>query len=339
MELKQSSCDPCLFFNLDKQIFLGIYVDDLIIVGNDSHWILEKLREKLKLSDMGECKDLLGLRMSRFGDTLHLSQPGFVDKLSSAFAEDLPDDSVPTPMRTDFNPIAESSPFDKQRYLSMVGALQWIATCTRPDVSSSVNLLSRFQSKPTKNLWRAGLRIVKYLGETRNFGITFTRNSGQIQTYTDASWGNNYDGRSISGYIVIGSGPIAFRSKTQSTVALSSAEAEMIALSLGAAEVEFVRKLERELNRSELTTWNVFCDNKAAVDISRSPRCYTKLKHVALRHFYIQHLVERQELHVRRVKSAEQVADGLTKNLDRIAFERSRDRMGVRDWRDFRPDM
>ncbi|OWY90505.1 polyprotein [Phytophthora megakarya] len=119
-------------------------------------------------------------------------------------------------------------------YRSLIGCLLYITTCTRPDVAYVVTQLSRFLDNPGLEHWRAAIRVLRYLKTTREFGIVYDRGSGGIkaEAYTDADWGSNIDDRrSVSGVLVmIGNAPVVFKSKFQRTVALSSAEAEYMAL-------------------------------------------------------------------------------------------------------------
>jgi hypothetical protein len=73
------------------------------------------------------------------------------------------------------------------------------------------------------------------------------------------------------------------------------------------------------------------CENRVAVDIDGCPRSYKKLKDVSLRYFYVQHLVEENQVKVKPGKSAERFADGLTKVLEGTQFKVLRERIGVVD--------
>jgi transposase InsO family protein len=333
LEYRQSTTDACLFIKTHTsglQSFIGLYVDDLLILGVDNAEVVKSLEEKFKITSNPCCNDILGMKLTRSKLGIHLSMPGFIEKVSGLFAEEMPLDNITTAVSKSFDPTAESKPSDQPRYASLIGALQWIST-VRPDTGAGLSLLSRFVKSPTRNTWKCALRMLKYLLCTKTMGITFLRsNNGHIpDTYTDSNWGSSIDGRSTSGYLITGCGPLAFRSKIQASVALSSCEAEIVALSLGATELIFFKKLWVEIFGIHCSPWKVHCDNRAAIDIAGCPRSYTKLKHVSLRHFYVQELVESKEVEVVPVCSADQYADGLTKILEGTEFKISRSRLGV----------
>ncbi|GMF44978.1 unnamed protein product [Phytophthora fragariaefolia] len=131
---------------------------------------------------------------------------------------------------------AEREDMKTKPYRSRVGGLLYITTCTRPDVACVVTQLSRFLENPGQQNWRVAIRVLRYLKPTKNFGIIYNGNDGKVvlEAYTDADWGSNLDDRrSVSVVmIMIGNAPVVFKSKYQRTVALSSAVAEYMALSL-----------------------------------------------------------------------------------------------------------
>ncbi|GMF57113.1 unnamed protein product [Phytophthora fragariaefolia] len=121
-------------------------------------------------------------------------------------------------------------------YRSLVGCLLYITTCTWPDIAFVVTQLSRYLENPGQQHWNAAVRGLRYLKSTHQHGIAYQGGTGSVtlKAYSDADWGTNLDDRrSVSGVMVmIGNAPVVFKSKFQRTVALSSAEAEYMALSL-----------------------------------------------------------------------------------------------------------
>ena len=111
----------------------------------------------------------MGIRVFRNDRGIHLSQPEFITKLENIFCEELPQKVMKSPIGRGFDPLAKSEMFHQTRYSSLVGALQWLMS-TRPDIGSSVSMLSRFISNPTRNLWRCALSVLKYLVDTKQHG-------------------------------------------------------------------------------------------------------------------------------------------------------------------------
>ena len=126
-------------------------------------------------------------------------------------------------------------------YRSLVGSLLYVATCTRTDIAYAVCQLSRYLEFPHEEHWNAAIPILRYLKSTKSKGICYEAVSGNLQlsAYTDADWASNKcNRRSVSGVLVMINGaPVIFKSKMQQSVALSTAEAEYMALSLCVQEV------------------------------------------------------------------------------------------------------
>ena len=120
-------------------------------------------------------------------------------------------------------------------YRSLIGCLPYITTCTRPDIAYVVTQLSRFLEKPGLQHWSAAIRVVRYLKTTHQTGVVYQgTGSVGLKAYPDDDWGSNSnDRRSFSGVrVMIASAPVVFKSKYERTVALSSTEAEYMAISL-----------------------------------------------------------------------------------------------------------
>ena len=122
---------------------------------------------------------------------------------------------------------------DQRLYQSAVGSLLYLSCWTRPDITFAVSNVACFCSKPTKQYWTAVKRIMRYLRGTQNYGILYTRDCAtDVEGYSDADWaGDVNDQKSTSGYVFTISGPaVSWKSKKQTSVALSTAEAEYMAL-------------------------------------------------------------------------------------------------------------
>ena len=129
--------------------------------------------------------------------------------------------------------IDTSELVDQSLYQSAVGSLLYLATKTRPDIAYAVNSVARYCSKPTRDHWSAVKRIFRYLKGTSSFGLLYKLSiSKDLISYSDANWGGDSDDyKSTSGYCFqIGGTVITWRSQKQPCVALSTTEAEYIAL-------------------------------------------------------------------------------------------------------------
>lgn len=215
---------------------------------------------------------------------LHLSQTAYVDHLVNIANLSQSSKPVLTPYRSGYpvnavlhNPQDPQSPTAKQnlqnKYRELVGSLNWLSQGTRLDLATITSMLAKYQNSPTLQHLKAAKYAIRYVKQTRNFGVNFDSNfQSHIQSYiqfpfdpliatTDASWGSQdlssmpsdaqiplFKSRSISGHIIFLFGPIHWQSKRQSITARSSAEAEIYATDEYVRELTYIRKNSQTLN-------------------------------------------------------------------------------------------
>ena len=183
--------------------------------------------------------------------------------------------STPAEVSSKLKPApSQAEPVNQTEYQSAVGNLMYLAVSTRPDIAFSVNNLARFNSNPQKEHWTALKRILRYLKGTTNIGILYKHDgSDKCVGYSDADWaGDPSDKKSTSGYIFMFSdGPISRSSKKQKCVALSTAEAEYVALSGAAQECLWLRQLEVELGCLPEGPTLMFEDNQSTIAMAKNP--------------------------------------------------------------------
>ncbi|KAG3120244.1 hypothetical protein PI125_g1340 [Phytophthora idaei] len=176
----------------------------------------------------------------------------------------------------------------------------YTTTCTGPDIAYVVTQLSRFLENPGLQHWKAAVRVLRYLKSTHEHGIVYQRGSGEVtaQAYTDADWGSNIDDRrSVSGVmIMIGNAPEVFKSKFQRTVALSSAEAECMALTLCTQEVLWTRAMLKDMGHEQVGATRVWEDNQGAIALASNAGYHARTKHMDIRHHFIRENMERRTL-------------------------------------------
>ncbi|KAH7560594.1 hypothetical protein JRO89_XS10G0050600 [Xanthoceras sorbifolium] len=201
---------------------------------------------------------------------------------------------VDTPMdyTTKLGSIEDSPPMDKGRYQRLVGKLIYLSH-TRPDISFAVSCVSQFMNCPTEEHMKAVYRVLRSAVDRR-----FT--SG----YCTYVWGNL----------------VTWRSKKQSVVSRSSAEAEYRAMSLGICEGIWLRRLLNELKIPIDGPMKLFCDNQSTILIAKNPIHHDRTKHMIDRHFVKEKLDEGIVTLV-YTPTKLQTADILTKALSRSDFE------------------
>ena len=201
----------------------------------------------------------------------------------------------------------------RQRYQSLVGALLYCAGNTRPDVALAVGLLCRAMAKPTEALLEDALRVLGYLYRHRRIGLRYEGDGKPLRGQSDSDWAVRH---STTGWqFTFSAATISWGSKKQTSVALSSCEAEIMAASEAAKEALFLSALLRELGVVFKEPIELGLDNTAAIAISYNPEHHARTKHVDRRHFFVRECVERHQLRVPYVKSAENLADFFTKPL------------------------
>jgi len=175
---------------------------------------------------------------------------------------------------------------DPTLYRSVVGALQY-ATISRLEISFSVNKVCQFMSDPTEQHWAAVKRILRYLADTINFGLSFLPSSTgppfSLLAYCDADWTSDPDDRrSTSGAAVFfSSNLVSWWFKKQSVVARSSTEAEYRSLTLATAEVTWIQSLLSELHIPYASPI-IFCDNMSTIALAHNPVMHSCTKHMEL---------------------------------------------------------
>lgn len=213
-------------------------------------------------------------------------------------------------------------------YREVIGSLLYIQSCTRPDVSFSVNFMSRKQVGYTLEDWNCVMRILQYLKGTLNLGILISGSSNDFIAYSDASLGTSAtNGRSTTGYLIKCFGDlIAWRSKKQTHVSLSTCEAEYIAMSDTCKELTNIRSLCDFLSRIDMTP-TLFSDCSPAISVAMTNDSRT-LKHIVkLSMHYVHQNFKENKFKIVWVPSDAQQADTFTKALPLEKFVHFREQM------------
>lgn len=172
----------------------------------------------------------------------------------------------------------------------------------------------------------AAKRVLQYLKGTVEHGIEFSGEyhaDATVTAFTDASWAAHEDRRSISGYVLYaGGGPISWSSKQQSTIALSTCEAEYTASTHAAKQILWTRNILSELDLLTPSPTPLFCDNSGTVACTQNPHNHSAMKHVGLKVHFIRDCVENCHIVVIHLPGAEMIADIFTKSLPAPAHEK-----------------
>ncbi|KAD5317239.1 hypothetical protein E3N88_17185 [Mikania micrantha] len=320
---KQSVADSSLFTYKINKIHVAalIYVDDVIIVGNDIKKIEEtkgELDKRFTIKDLGTLKYFLGIEVARTKDGIVLSQRKYtLDILRDMGLEGCRPSAFPMEQGLKLNKGEDEHRVDAEQYRRLVGRLLYLQA-TRPDITYSVNVLSQFVADPRQSHFDAAIRVVRYLKTTLGQGILLPREGGTtLVSYCDLDWmGCPFTRRSRTGYLLtLGGAPVSWKSKKQSVVSRSSAEAEYRAMATTVSEIIWFRWLLTELDAMQSEPTVLFCDNEAARHIVNNPVFHERTKHVEMDCHFVRERVESKEVIPTIINSQMQIADLLTKPL------------------------
>ena len=280
-----------LHLRREDTFYIGVYVDDIIVAEKDESKmenVKKQLSSKFDIKDLGRLSYFLGISIvqEQEGRVTWMGQPAYTQKLLTKTGM-----SDCKPVKTPVDPgqrLVKASEaeraLDQPLYQSVVGSLMYLAMCTRPDIAYAVGMLGRFSSKPNRSHWTAVKWVLRYLKGTNDLGILYKGDSG-MQGYSDADWaGDTDDRKSTSGYMfLIAGGPVSWKSKKQSTVALSTAEAEYVALSTATQECMWMQKLLSELGNPPDGPTTILEDNQSSIAMARNPQFHGRAKHINIK--------------------------------------------------------
>ena len=346
---KQSQIDPCLFYK--KSMIFILYVDDAIcMVPNkvDADNLIDELKGKgYVLTDEGSMSAYLGLQVEPLNDgRISLKQPAFIERIiKSTGLKDMRMHDTPADVTLTRDKDGEPRKNDFH-YRSIIGQLNYLAATTRPEIQFAVHQCARFSQDPKMSHEKAVKRIVRYLKRTQDQGLILTVDQSKgIECYVDPDFAGGYDKKdpdnprdylSRTGYVVKYAGcPIVWTSKLQSLIAMSTTEAEYLALSAAMREVIFIKQLMEELAthgvkfndiKPEIKV-NVYEDNVGAIELAKLPKLRPRTKHIGIQYHHFRSWTSRgindeePRVKVQHISTEIQQADIFTKPLARVQFQ------------------
>lgn len=324
---KRSRSDPCIYYNEDGTLVLGVYVDDMLIFWkNQSKCDALKayLKDNFKVKDLGKATDCVGIHITYLENGISLDQSCYIKQILQRFKME---DCKPVAAPSDHNQKLSISMSPKTQeqmdamknipYQEAVGSLLYLAQGTRPDISFAVNDVSRFNSNFGETHWSAVKRIMRYVKGTMNMKLCYQKSNVDILTgYCDADWASDIDKRrSCTGYLFkLSNAAISWGSKRQPTIALSSTEAEYMALSSATNEVIWLKNLLCELDSNQKNVAvPVYCDNQSAICLANVDGYNARTKHIDVRHHHIRDKIEKGVISLKYIPTEKMTADLLTK--------------------------
>jgi hypothetical protein len=346
---KQSAIDECVFYK--GQCIYVLYTDDSILAAptdKDLDQVIQEMKDSgLDLTVEGDVSDFLGVKIDRQPNgEVHLTQPHLIDSILELL--NLQEDkckvkTIPAAASRILLGHKDSQQHDNSfDYRQLIGKMLYLEKSTRPDIAYAVHQCARFASDPRVEHAKAVRWIGRYLKGTRDKGLILKPLEQSFECFVDSDFAGNWDPRdtidpatakSRSGFIIKYAGcPIVWASKMQTEVALSTTEAEYIALSTALREciplMSLLKEMKREGFNLKVTRPRVHCkvfeDNSGAVELATVHKTRPRTKHLNVKYHHFRHHVDSGEIEIASIRSDEQQADLLTKPLSEELFERHR---------------
>jgi hypothetical protein len=301
----------------------------------------EELKGTFDVTDLGKPSKIVGIEITHHADSISISQKVYIDSILRKYKmENANPVSTPLDPNTKLTPNEDGrEPNRSNEYASLIGSLQYLTVATRPDIAYAVNRLAAYTANPSFDHYSAAKRVLRYLKGTRNLGITYhahsTRSLGPPDSntyygFSDAAFANADDRKSISGYVFLSNGgAITWGSKKQTTIALSSTEAEYVALSEASREATWLRHLYGELGFIQREPILLLGDNDGSIAMAKNPQFHRRTKHVDIRWHWVRELVNDGLINITDCRDPDQTADIMTKQIPRPKFARHVTELGL----------
>eukprot|EP00253_Pinus_taeda_P008838 PITA_08838 len=282
-------------------IILVIYVDDLILTGIDpnlTNHVNSNLKNQFEMKNIGHLHYFFGLQVLQSKEGISLFQSKYVcDLLCHFHMEDCKPTLSPFQSGAKISITSTSLEVDATLYHQCVGKVLYLNhTC--PDLSFVFFLIDRFMKKPRESHWKAAKRIIRYVR-----GYVFT----------------------------LGSGPITSACKKQSSISLSSAEAEYHGVVEASKESPWLRQILSEFVFQQHHPTTFWCDNQSAIQLFKDPLQHQHKKHIELHMHFMRKLIHDHVLEVQYFSTDDQVANIFTKALTQAKFTKLRFMVGVQE--------
>ncbi|GJS04946.1 ribonuclease H-like domain, reverse transcriptase, RNA-dependent DNA polymerase [Tanacetum coccineum] len=306
LDFKKCALEQAIYTRTERDsiLLVGVYVDDLIITGTPKKEIdkfKDQMKEIFEMSDLGLLAYYLGIEVTQSGGDISIKQSAYARKiLKEAGMLESNETIIPMDPGTRLMKTAEGTMVNSTEYRSLIGCLRYLLH-TRPDLSYSVGLLSRFMQEPKEQHMKAIKKVLRYVKGTKDYGIAYKHNEGnKIYGYSDGSYGvNTQEGKGTTDIIFYyGESPISWSTQKQATVALSSCESEFIAAIAAATQALWLKRLLSRLTHSDEEKITILVDNKSAIALMKNPVFHGRSKHIDTKYHFIRECVGRDDIHV-----------------------------------------
>lgn len=346
MSFKRSEYEYCLYIktNVKSKMYILIYVDDLLVAGTNEKEVdnvIKILNNTFKMNNLGQIKHFLGMNITQnlSEGKITINQTNYLRGVLEKFGM-LNCKPSKTPMNNNFHHdylkrVKSENLEIEKRCRMAIGSLMYAMLCSRPDICVSISILSRYQTCASYDLWKEIKRVLRYIQGTIDMSLVYQKNNNceyLIVGYSDSDWaGDCTDRKSTTGYVFkVFNCTVSWACRKQSSVSLSSTEAEYIALSQSVSEACWLRYLFYDLNICEnYVTVLVFADNQSAIKVCKNPEFHKRLKHVDIRYHFVRNKIKDNVVMLKYISTHDQQADLFTKPLGFTQFKKLREKLGL----------
>ncbi|PKU81867.1 Retrovirus-related Pol polyprotein from transposon TNT 1-94 [Dendrobium catenatum] len=331
-----SHADPSmLLLHRDEfQVYLLVYVDDILITGNDDSKIsclVDQMKSAFTMKDLGLANQFLGITIDHIQDKFFMSQSQYaLSILAQAELHNCNPVANPSSSKTPVTHEGDSSCFDDIQYRQIIGSLQYL-TLTRPDIAFTVNALSQHMHDPEIHHTLLLKKLLRYIKGTIEYGLPITRSSLQMRTYSDADWASDpLTRKSTSGFCTfLGDTLISWTVKKQPTVSRSSTESEYRALASATADTIWIKRLLADFRILHDQPVDVYCDNTSTIALANNPVFHGRTKHIEIDQRFVRENIQNNVIRLLPISTTDQIADILTKPLSTPRFKELRSKLTI----------
>ena len=336
---KQSRADPCLLIKTDIDdgvCLVCTYVDDIAVIGSAEarEYVRTEIRKYFETKESSQFNDYLGVNVVQDFDGFHLRQDDILQRLEKHFGNDIKGVKAKTPLSSGTTIIKARddseilNDLEQSKYRSGVGSLNYLVKHTRPEISNAVRDLSKVLGNATKAHLKNMYHTIKFVLDTKKWGLVFKpifSGTWRVVAYSDSTFASDRDNRrSVTGYCIYVNGAlIAWKSRIQKNVTLSSTEAEYVAISETCMAMMHIKQLLEFMGRQIELPMTLRVDNIGAMYLANNATS-SRTRHIDTRYHYVRELCDEMNPIVKLefCRSEENKADMYTKNLAQGSFEK-----------------
>ena len=277
------------------------------------------------MKDLGQVSHFLGIEFDVSKDCIKIHQTKYAKMILEKYGmTNCKPKKTPCPLGIN-KELGNSSPplSHNTLYRGIIGSLIYLMTNTRPDICYIVSFLSQFMVNPTFAHLQLAKHVLRYIKGTLSKGLTFVKstNGSSIWGCCDSDWGGSLDRHSISGdcYMLNDTGPaVSWKCSKQRIIALSSCEAEYVALTVAIQEAKFLRQLLADIQGCKISGVRLYADNQGAIALAKNPVHHQRTKHIDIKYHFIRFAIQEGVIDLQYIPTGDNIADQFTKPLSWI---------------------